>query len=103
MKANNAELCENIRFQLLASTDLSVSLKKKKMKALLPQTVQISYFGLLFTICAGSVVASRGSFDCSAMVSFITSLYLLIEPIQVMLLCEAFCLLAVVFSRHCQI
>ncbi|XP_027173382.1 ABC transporter B family member 29, chloroplastic [Coffea eugenioides] len=82
VKANNAELCENIRFQLLASTDCSACLDKKKMKALIPHIIQIFYFGLLFTICAGSVVASRGSFDCSAIVSFITSLYLLIEPIQ---------------------
>ncbi|CDP15433.1 unnamed protein product [Coffea canephora] len=82
VKANNAELCENVRFQLLASTDCSACLDKKKMKALIPHIIQIFYFGLLFTICAGSVVASRGSFGCSAIVSFITSLYLLIEPIQ---------------------
>ncbi|XP_071908434.1 ABC transporter B family member 29, chloroplastic-like isoform X2 [Coffea arabica] len=82
VKANNAELCENVRFQLLASTDCSACLDKKKMKALIPHIIQIFYFGLLFTICAGSVVASRDSLDCSAIVSFITSLYLLIEPIQ---------------------
>ncbi|KAL3536100.1 hypothetical protein ACH5RR_004561 [Cinchona calisaya] len=82
VKANNAELSENIRFQSLASTDLSACLEKKKMKALIPHIVQIFYFGILFIICAGSLVASRGSFDCSTMVSFITSLYLLIEPIQ---------------------
>ncbi|CAI9097716.1 OLC1v1034188C1 [Oldenlandia corymbosa var. corymbosa] len=82
VKANNAELCENIRFQLLASADLSATLEKKKMKVLIPHIVQAIYFGLLFTLCTGSAVVSRGSFDFSAMVSFITSLYLLIEPIQ---------------------
>lgn len=83
MKASNAELCENIRFQSLASRDLSACLEKKKLKALIPQIVQILYSGALFSFCAGSLVLSRGSFDSSAMISFVTSLYLLIEPIQV--------------------
>ncbi|KAF8403308.1 hypothetical protein HHK36_011410 [Tetracentron sinense] len=83
VKANNAELCEGARFQRLAHADLSEHLKRKKMKALIPQIVQVIYVGALFIFCAGSLVLSRGSFDGSGMVSFITSLVLLIEPIQV--------------------
>ncbi|TXG58246.1 hypothetical protein EZV62_016075 [Acer yangbiense] len=82
VKANNAERCESARFQRLAHSDLSECLKKKKMKALIPQIVQFIYFGALFIFCAGSLVVSGGSFDGSRMVSFITSLVFLIEPIQ---------------------
>lgn len=82
VKASSAELCETIRFQLLASSDLSACLGKKKLKALIPQIIQILYSGVLFLICAGSLVLSGGSFDCSSMISFVTSLYLLIDPIQ---------------------
>ncbi|KAK0585766.1 hypothetical protein LWI29_033781 [Acer saccharum] len=82
VKANNAERCESARFQRLAHSDLSECLKKKKMKALIPQIVQFIYFGALFIFCVGSLVVSGGSFDGSRMVSFITSLVFLIEPIQ---------------------
>lgn len=44
--------------------------------------VQAIYFGTLFTFSAGTLLVSKGSFDCSAMVSFVTSLVLLISPIQ---------------------
>lgn len=83
MKATSVELCETIRFQLLANSDLTASIGKKKLKALIPQIIQILYSGVLFLICAGSLVLSGGSFDCSSMISFVTSLYLLIDPIQV--------------------
>ncbi|KAJ0089023.1 hypothetical protein Patl1_32539 [Pistacia atlantica] len=82
VKANNAELCESARFQRFAHSDLSERLKKKKMKALIPQIVQIIYFGALFILCAGSLLVSSGSFDACTMVSFITSLAFFIEPIQ---------------------
>ncbi|KAJ9181376.1 hypothetical protein P3X46_009513 [Hevea brasiliensis] len=82
VKANNAELCESARFQRLAYADLSEHLKKKKMKALIPQIIQIIYFGALFTLCCGSLVISRGCFDGCSLVSFVTSLVFLIEPIQ---------------------
>lgn len=85
MKANNAELCENLRFQRLARADLSASLKKRKMKALIPQIIQILYFGALCILFAGSLAISSGSFDSCGMVSFLTSLVFLIEPIQVIL------------------
>ncbi|XP_070007179.1 ABC transporter B family member 29, chloroplastic isoform X3 [Nicotiana sylvestris] len=82
VKANNAESCESKRFQSLAFADLSATMGKKKLKAFIPQLVQAIYFGVLFTFCAGTLVVSKGSFDCSAMVSFVTSLVLLISPIQ---------------------
>ncbi|GMJ02905.1 ABC2 homolog 12, ARABIDOPSIS THALIANA ABC TRANSPORTER HOMOLOG 12, ATP-binding cassette B29 [Hibiscus trionum] len=82
VKANNGELSEHARFQRLAYTDFSRHLAKKKMKALIPQIIQIIYFGVLCMICVGSLVVSRGSFDGSSMVSFVTSLVFLVEPIQ---------------------
>ncbi|CAN1134080.1 ABC transporter B family member 29, chloroplastic [Linum perenne] len=82
VKANNAELCESVRFQRLADADLLAHLKKKKMKALTPQIVQIIYFGGLFTLCVGSLVVSKGCFDSCNVVSFMTSLVFLVEPIQ---------------------
>ncbi|CAH9110051.1 unnamed protein product [Cuscuta epithymum] len=84
VKASDAESYESSRFESLASDDLSASLGRKRMKAFIPQFVQAVYFGILFTFFASSLIISRGSFDCSAMVSFLTSLVLLIQPIQVM-------------------
>ncbi|CAK9179181.1 unnamed protein product [Ilex paraguariensis] len=82
VKANNAELSESARFRSFACADFSACLKKKKMKALIPQIVQTIYFGVLLIFCVGSLAVSSGSFDCSGAVSFMTSLVLLIEPIQ---------------------
>lgn len=82
VKANNGELSEHARFQRLAYTDFSRHLAKKKMKALIPQIIQIIYFGVLCVLCVGSLVISRGSFDGCSMVSFVTSLVFLVEPIQ---------------------
>ncbi|THF96474.1 hypothetical protein TEA_017070 [Camellia sinensis var. sinensis] len=83
VKANNAERSEGARFRWLADANLSEHLKKRKMKALIPQIVQIIYFGALLIFCVGSLMVFGGSFDCCGMVSFITSLVFLIEPIQV--------------------
>ncbi|XP_051131725.1 ABC transporter B family member 29, chloroplastic [Andrographis paniculata] len=82
VKANNAEFNERIKFQALASADLHACLKKKQMKVLIPQIVQIMFFGVLFLFAAASLALSRGLFDCAAVVSFITSLIMLIDPIQ---------------------
>lgn len=76
------EFSESVRFKRLAYTDVSRQLKKKKMKALIPQIVQAVYFGALFVFCAGSLVLSRGSFETCSLISFITSLVFLVEPIQ---------------------
>lgn len=86
VKANNGELKESIRFQMLAQDDLEKLLRKRKMKALMPQIVQALYLGGLLLFCAGSLVVSRNSFDPSSLLSFIMALTLLIEPIQVLLL-----------------
>ncbi|KAF9594452.1 hypothetical protein IFM89_031054 [Coptis chinensis] len=83
VKASNAELCECSRFQRLAHADLSKNLRKKRMKALIPQIVQAIYVGVLLLLCFGSLVLLRSFFDGSRMVSFLTSLFLLVEPIQV--------------------
>ena len=85
MKANNAELSEGARFRWLAHADLSEHLKKKKMKALVPQIIQMIYFGELLIFCVGSLMVSGGSLDCCGMVSFVTSLVFLIEPRQVII------------------
>nr|XP_023898972.1 ABC transporter B family member 29, chloroplastic [Quercus suber] len=82
VKASNSEPCESARFQRLAHTDLCEHLKKKKMKAFIPQMTQIIYFGALFILCVGSLVVSSGSFDGCSMVSFVMSLVFLVEPIQ---------------------
>ncbi|XP_027364887.1 ABC transporter B family member 29, chloroplastic isoform X1 [Abrus precatorius] len=82
VKANNAESCENARFKRLAMMDYSAKLKKRKMKAVIPQVIQAIYFGILSILCAGSVMISRGSFDRYILVSFVTSLLFLIGPIQ---------------------
>lgn len=87
VKASNAEFCEYARFRKLAHDDLSAHLEKKKMKALIPQIVQIIYFGVLFMLCAGSLVFSRSSFDSGGMASFVTALIFLIEPIQLLRSC----------------
>lgn len=85
VKANNAELLESARFRRLALIDNSAKLNKKRMKAVIPQVIQAVYFGVLSILCAGSVVISKGSFDRYSLVSFVTSLLFLIEPIQVLL------------------
>ncbi|CAL5207407.1 unnamed protein product [Lathyrus oleraceus] len=82
VKANNAELLESARFRRLALIDNSAKLNKKRMKAVIPQVIQAVYFGVLSILCAGSVVISKGSFDRYSLVSFVTSLLFLIEPIQ---------------------
>ncbi|KAK4730722.1 hypothetical protein R3W88_023710 [Solanum pinnatisectum] len=82
VKANNAESCERKKFQSLAFADLSATMGKKKLKSFIPQLVQAIYFGTLLTFSAGTLLVSKGSIDCSAMVSFVTSLVLLISPIQ---------------------
>ncbi|KAK9921302.1 hypothetical protein M0R45_029819 [Rubus argutus] len=82
VKASNAELCENARFKKLAHTDLSERLKKKKMKALIPQIIQIMYFGGICMLCVGPMVFCGSSIDICGIVSFVTSSIFLIDPIQ---------------------
>ncbi|KAF2539278.1 hypothetical protein F2Q70_00006748 [Brassica cretica] len=82
VKANNAEVSETVRFQRFASADLSERFKKKKMKSLIPQIVQIIYLGSLSVFCIGAVTLAGSSLSSGAIVSFMTSLAFLIEPVQ---------------------
>ncbi|XP_020262109.1 ABC transporter B family member 29, chloroplastic-like [Asparagus officinalis] len=52
------------------------------MKALIPLIVQVICIGGLILLCVGSLIISRNSSDTSSLVSFITSLNLLVEPLQ---------------------
>ncbi|KAJ0785218.1 putative bacterial ABC-type protein transporter [Helianthus annuus] len=79
VKANNAEYNECMRFKRLAHDDLYKRLNKKRMKTLVPQIVQLTLFAVLLAIFVGSSIAAS---DLSSVISFITSLVLLIEPIQ---------------------
>ncbi|KAF3565387.1 hypothetical protein DY000_02019839 [Brassica cretica] len=82
VKANNAEVSETVRFQKFASADLSERFKKKKMKSLIPQIVQVIYLGSLSVFCIGAVTLAGSSLSSGAIVSFMTSLAFLIEPVQ---------------------
>ncbi|KAH7680680.1 Peptide-transporting ATPase protein [Dioscorea alata] len=82
VKANNGRLIEGYRFQRLAHDDLMGRLGKKKMKALIPQIIQVIYIAGLLVLCSSTLALSRTSFDMSKFFSFVTSLALLIEPIQ---------------------
>ncbi|KAJ0603502.1 putative ABC-type xenobiotic transporter [Helianthus annuus] len=79
VKANNAEYNECMRFKRLAHDDLYKRLNKKRMKTLVPQIVQLTLFAVLLAIFVGSSIVAS---DLSRVISFITSLVLLIEPIQ---------------------
>ena len=75
VKANNAQSCENTRFKRLALMDYNARLKKKKMKALIPQVIQAIYFGVLSILCAGSLMIFifwYQNFICLCLASFDT-------------------------------
>ncbi|KAL2900179.1 ABC transporter B family member 29 chloroplastic, partial [Bienertia sinuspersici] len=82
VKASNMVWTESIRFKRLAHADLISQLKKRKIKALIPQIVQAVYFGALLLFFAGSLALSRGPFNICRLISFVTSLVFLVEPIQ---------------------
>ncbi|XP_020692486.1 ABC transporter B family member 29, chloroplastic isoform X1 [Dendrobium catenatum] len=82
VKANNGELNENLHFCRLAHDDLIARLGKKKLKAVIPQIVQVIYIGGLIVLHAISLNALKGSMDGSRLLSFTMSLALLIDPIQ---------------------
>ncbi|KAL9256403.1 ABC transporter B family member 29, chloroplastic-like protein [Drosera capensis] len=83
VKASNTEWSESLRFNKLAHTDLTKRLRKRKMKVLLPDILQVMYFGALFVLCAGFMVLSPGTCDGSRLITFMSSLVFLVEPIQV--------------------
>ncbi|XP_020265669.1 ABC transporter B family member 29, chloroplastic-like [Asparagus officinalis] len=82
VKANNGEFSECSRFQRHALDDLVQRSKKRKMKALIHLIVQVICIGGLILLCAGSLIVSRNSSGTSSLVSFITSLILLVEPLR---------------------
>ncbi|CAL9229070.1 unnamed protein product [Arabidopsis halleri] len=82
VKANNAEISESVRFQRFARADLDENFKKKKMKSLIPQIVQVMYLGSLSIFCVGAVILAGSSLSSSAIVSFVASLAFLIDPVQ---------------------
>uniref|UniRef100_A0A803L2V5 ABC transporter B family member 29, chloroplastic n=1 Tax=Chenopodium quinoa TaxID=63459 RepID=A0A803L2V5_CHEQI len=82
VKASNMEWTESVRFKQLAHADLNRQLKKKKMKALIPQIVQAVYFGALLIFLAGSLFFSKGFFNTCGLITFLTSLAFLVDPIQ---------------------
>jgi hypothetical protein len=84
VKAHAAEAFEQRRFERLALADCHAHLGKRRMKALIPEVITAVYAAtsiILFGV--GTWVISQGSFNGAGMVSFVTSLVLLIEPIQV--------------------
>jgi putative ABC transport system ATP-binding protein len=85
VKAHAAEAFEQRRFERLALADCHAHLGKRRMKALIPEVITAVYAAtsiILFGV--GTWVISQGSFNGAGMVSFVTSLVLLIEPIQAM-------------------
>lgn len=82
VKANNAELSESSRFQKFAYDDLTRLLKKRRAKVFVPEIVKVIHIGGTL-LCAAAMLASRGLFDSSCMVSFIISVALLVDPIEV--------------------
>ncbi|KAH7298549.1 hypothetical protein KP509_25G048800 [Ceratopteris richardii] len=83
IKAYTAEEFEQQYFQELAWTDFKARMKKKRMKALIPEAILAVYaLTALLLFAAASSAASLGSFPANRMVSFVTSLYFLINPIQ---------------------
>lgn len=83
VKAYNAEDCEHWRFEKLASADRDAHISKRKLKAFIPEVITSVYAGaILILFWVGSWVISCGTFNGAGMVSFVTSLVLLIEPIQ---------------------
>lgn len=84
MKAHAAEAFEQRRFERLALADCQAHFGKKRMKALIPEVITAVYAAtavVLFGV--GTWVVSQGKLDGAGMMSFVTSLVLLIEPIQV--------------------
>ena len=69
-------------FQRFASADLSERFKKKKFKSLIPQIVQVIYLGSLSMFSVGAVTLACSYLSSGAIVSFMTSLAFLIEPVH---------------------
>eukprot|EP00850_Spirogloea_muscicola_P012330 SM000079S22448 [mRNA] locus=s79:153947:157506:- [translate_table: standard] len=83
VKAHAAEEFEERRFEALAATDCVARLRKRKMKAFIPEVITGVYaLTVLALFLVGTWAISRGTFTGQGMVSFLTSLIFLIDPIQ---------------------
>lgn len=83
VKAYAAEEFEQWRFQKLALADNEARIKKKRMKAFIPEAITAVYATtaiMLFGVATWAI--SRGAFDGPNLISFVASLLLLIDPIQ---------------------
>ncbi|CAI6012898.1 unnamed protein product [Closterium sp. NIES-65] len=84
VKAHAAEPYEALLFHHLAEADRSARLRKKRLKALFPEAITAAYAAavvVLFGVATWAV--GQGGLTGAGIVSFFTSLVLLIEPIQV--------------------
>lgn len=83
IKAHGAEVSEQWRFNRLAWTEREAQLGKKRMKAFIPEIITLVYVMTGTVLLAvGTWAISKGSFDAAGMVTFVTSLILLVEPMQ---------------------
>jgi putative ABC transport system ATP-binding protein len=88
IKAHGAEGSEQWRFNRLAWIEREAQLNKKRMKAFIPEIITLVY-GVTTTVilAVGTWAISKGTLDAAGMVSFITSLLLLLDPMQVCFRC----------------
>ncbi|KAL2645482.1 hypothetical protein R1flu_013069 [Riccia fluitans] len=83
VKAHAAENLELWRFQKLAGAEQAAHLGKKRMKAFIPEMITLVYVVTAMVLFGvGTWAIAKGTFDGGGMVSFITSLILLVEPMQ---------------------
>jgi len=84
VKSHAAEGFESRKFERLARADWQAHLGKKRMKAFIPEIITAVYAVTIIALFGvGTWIISLGKFDGAGMISFVTSLVLLIEPIQV--------------------
>lgn len=84
VKSHAAEGFESRKFERLASADWQAHLGKKRMKAFIPEIITAVYAATGIALFAvGTWIIQQGKFDGAGMVAFVTSLVLLIDPIQV--------------------
>lgn len=84
VKSHAAEGFESRKFERLATADWQAQLGKKRMKAFIPEVITAVYAATAIALFSvGTWIISQGKFDGAGMVAFVTSLVLLIEPIQV--------------------
>lgn len=84
VKVHGAQALEASRFRRLASAELSARLQKKRLKALFPQAITASYgVAVVVILSVGAWVIRQGQLSAPQMVSFLTALVLLVEPVQV--------------------